>query len=1685
MNKSRSTRDKTKGASTSRSPRNKGKNNIPKDDSKTISKTDIETQGSSVKRKLLETDDSCQRKIAKLGNGSPRTPKYRPSLADKNQLNNEEDGVKIVKEVIVREAFSKENMNPDQSKILPRKSSGGNVERVSFEKCISGDEGISDVSIITLNSSENSTFDKHPSISIDISTDASDKSIIIVNDSDESLREISTSSLPKDTTESQNSIATGTCDTKTINESQELEKLFDDFLDEEFLNISEVDFDSSTYKVGEIDFGTFQRCKVVEIKYEANTITLDVEQKNEKCGTVLICGRWVNCIVRKGDKVVVRAEKKGGKWTVDDVTGMLVVHPDTLLSGTSISGATFCMRKSVLSEKFRRIDSLRSEDQDSTPLVVGTLVHQLLQTAINKNISRTSEISELMEKILQTPDAVTLLYATNVTLRTCREKMSIYVPKIQEFILHYLKDQEQNQIARTTGNFKGKIAQIRDIEEIVWSPELGMKGKIDITAQVKINSKKKIMPLEIKTGRATFSHQHRGQVILYLMMMALTEEDTDTGLLLYLKDVLLREVKSQRAEERDLIILRNTLAHYLTASRFDSSKETLENLELPEPINSPWCSSCEYNTLCCAYLSRDDSLQLSESHPLKQVTNQILKTLKPEHIDYMLHWVKLLQMEESVHSSESTFKQLWTLTPQEREKKGRAVCNLKMLDVRVTNGRYVHSFARASPGEKIPYLEFNDNEYVIISTNARINLASGYVAERGEDQINVMVDRDLIKYKHEIFHVNKYSSSSYLSTNLGNIGELMTNTEICRRLREIVIEKKPATFDENSSLAGQLDNTGLMQRFNKGQLVAIKKALSANDYLLIKGMPGTGKTETIVGLIMSLRKMKLSVLITAHTNSAVDNILLKLLEMGVDFLRLGSSAHSSLTNKTDAYVTSNCTSPESLEKLYSSKDIVATTCYGASHPLLKRRTFDFCLVDESTQALQSTVLRPLYSAKKFVLVGDPDQLPPIVRNIRAKKLGADESLFSRLDNENNTVELNLQYRMNRRIMHVANKFTYRDMLKSGDVATADACISTQQSILKREKEWTRKALSPLISESVILINTGRTCNLKKPSEMADRFSDSEDTCSNVWEAAIAAKLVQTLLMMGISIQNIGIITPYRAQVDLLGRVIRQAVEINTVDQYQGRDKDIIIYSCVKSLLDSDIIEEDNEILGDRRRLTVAITRAKKKLIIIADKHTTSRYSTFDDLYKIINETDDGRNVINLTDHIDLSAGQQLIDTDNTGLMQRFNKGQLVAIKKALSANDYLLIKGMPGTGKTETIVGLIMSLRKMKLSVLITAHTNSAVDNILLKLLEMGVDFLRLGSSAHSSLTNKTDAYVTSNCTSPESLEKLYSSKDIVATTCYGASHPLLKRRTFDFCLVDESTQALQSTVLRPLYSAKKFVLVGDPDQLPPIVRNIRAKKLGADESLFSRLDNENNTVELNLQYRMNRRIMHVANKFTYRDMLKSGDVATADACISTQQSILKREKEWTRKALSPLISESVILINTGRTCNLKKPSEMADRFSDSEDTCSNVWEAAIAAKLVQTLLMMGISIQNIGIITPYRAQVDLLGRVIRQAVEINTVDQYQGRDKDIIIYSCVKSLLDSDIIEEDNEILGDRRRLTVAITRAKKKLIIIADKHTTSRYSTFDDLYKIINETDDGRNVINLTDHIDLSAGQQLIDIL
>lgn len=171
-----------------------------------------------------------------------------------------------------------------------------------------------------------------------------------------------------------------------------------------------------------------------------------------------------------------------------------------------------------------------------------------------------------------------------------------------------------------------------------------------------------------------------------------------------------------------------------------------------------------------------------------------------------------------------------------------------------------------------------------------------------------------------MYHLDKYESQSIVAFNFSSLALLLEPSDDSAQLRKFIIDKEiPSFISSDSNLDSFIKSTGLTLNLNFSQQSAIVKALAADNYALIKGMPGTGKTSTVAALIRLLVLMGRSVLVTSHTHTAVDNLLLLLHKNGIDFLRLGSKTrvHPDLWEKCDEVVSQSCETPTKLSALYN------------------------------------------------------------------------------------------------------------------------------------------------------------------------------------------------------------------------------------------------------------------------------------------------------------------------------------------------------------------------------------------------------------------------------------------------------------------------------------------------------------------------------------------------------------------------------------------------------------------------------------------------------------------------------------------------------------------------------------------------------------------------------------------------
>ncbi|XP_060895987.1 DNA replication ATP-dependent helicase/nuclease DNA2 [Labrus mixtus] len=984
----------------------------------------------------------------------------------------------------------------------------------------------------------------------------------------------------------------------------------------------------------------------IEERPGCKTLTISCSKSLHPTETCVLKDGWEMTPVCRGDVVHLEGCRDGGSWSVDREQGFLILLPDSLISGTSISSSIRCMRRAVLGDMFKSFDG------GSKQMLNGTIVHEVFQRAARAKDFSLEGLSKLAEQALHSPQYLGDMYSLGVSQEEMKQELHAYLPSLEHWAKDYLNSPTPKAISLKIPSSSSRapsrgqdsatvvtVTELADIEENVWSPRFGLKGKIDVTARVQIQRprngthrtlEERTVPLELKTGRESNSIEHRSQVILYTLM-SMERYNSEAGFLLYLKTGNMHPVVASHMDRRELLKLRNTLVHHIHNCVEKEVKQS-RLARLPDILtNRQTCQYCPQRRNCALYersmgSSSADAVEDGVRDFLQQETGHLF----PQHLNYFSHWLLLCCLEAGTMETKSGRKRVWLQTAEESEKSGSCLGNVQLSGAVTvqSDGVFLHRFQRSSGSQQKGLtnsgLASGDRIVVSDQEGRLVGLATGYLSEVSRTSVSCTLDRDLSKFSGVLFRLDGDEGVVGLSTHLTNLSRLMENCQDSDRLRELIVDLRPPTFISNLSSVLPRDAkdivANILKGLNKPQKQAMKKVLLSKDYTLIVGMPGTGKTTTICTLVRILHACGFSVLLTSYTHSAVDNILLKLKRFRVGFLRLGQGqkVHPDIRPYTEESLRKKGVHTLSeLEQLYNKELVVGTTCMGIKHPIFTRRRFDFCIVDEASQISQPICVGPLCYAKRFVLVGDHQQLPPIVQNQEARSLGMDESLFKRLElHSEAVVQLNVQYRMNRQIMSLSNSLMYEGRLECGSERTAEALLTlpfllSVQSELRSCSDtdpqhylaWVQATLLP--SNPVCFLD----CSMVPALESVEQGGVSNHT-----EAALIHKLLSLLIKAGCKPSDIGVIAPYRQQLKSISALLQSSsftgVEVNTVDRYQGRDKSLIIFSFVRSTAEEGHL---GELLKDWRRLNVAITRAKHKLLMVGSATTLRRYAPVEKL----------------------------------------------------------------------------------------------------------------------------------------------------------------------------------------------------------------------------------------------------------------------------------------------------------------------------------------------------------------------------------------------------------------------------------------------------------------------------------------
>ena len=462
---------------------------------------------------------------------------------------------------------------------------------------------------------------------------------------------------------------------------------------------------------------------------------------------------------------------------------------------------------------------------------------------------------------------------------------------------------------------------------------------------------------------------------------------------------------------------------------------------------------------------------------------------------------------------------------------------------------------------------------------------------------------------------------------------------------------------------------------NPTQERAVNEVLWAKDVAIVHGPPGTGKTTTLVEAINETLMRESQVLVCAQSNMAVDWISEKLVDRGVNVLRIGNPTRVNDKMLGFTYERRFESHPDypqlwairkairELRKnrkkgsenyhqkmdrlksraaeieirinseLFGEARVIACTLVGSAHRLLEGMKFGTLFIDEAAQALEAACWIPMKRASRVILAGDHCQLPPTVKSIAALKAGLGKTLMERIaENKPEVVTLlKIQYRMNDEIMRFSSDWFYGGKVESApqikyrSVLDYDHPItwidtSNEENQITIEGEDAPED-SASTSSSVSAANQNSDLNFKEQfvGESFGRINKAEAELTLLTLAEYFTKIgKQRVLSESI---DVGIISPYRAQVQYLKKLIkkyeffkpyRRLISVNTVDGFQGQERDVILISLVRS-------NDEGQIgfLKDLRRMNVAMTRARMKLIILGNKDTMTKHPFYKKLWEYV------------------------------------------------------------------------------------------------------------------------------------------------------------------------------------------------------------------------------------------------------------------------------------------------------------------------------------------------------------------------------------------------------------------------------------------------------------------------------------
>ena len=721
-------------------------------------------------------------------------------------------------------------------------------------------------------------------------------------------------------------------------------------------------------------------------------------------------------------------------------------------------------------------------------------------------------------------------------------------------LLGYEPDEVADEVRRNAAAIEGWLAQGTLSDEDTWrseftliSPTFGLKGRADAL--------RRGTPVELKTGKNTKREPRfhdKIQAACYALMLDERGVDPDIGTLLYTKNTALdrNEESGDLAPAKEFSVGRGLLEFVV---RERNALAAMEWRALNDPGERPTVPTGYEADATCQYCFEQDTCMVVSGRLDQESKAGSVGTPVPDaERDYFDRFYTAL--EEERRETHVEYRKLWEQTPEERAADDRALIDLEPVSqTEIDDARW--RLRARKPGDAVSKLREGDVALASDGDPVTGHGELGRIVELGEE---VVFETD---EPVELRRLDVYPSEISVDRSLTALHDAVLKGS--ERRKDVLFGRGAPEFRDGADRPDDAPDAYIDN--NAAQNDAVELAVDAEDCALIHGPPGTGKTYTIARTIRALVEEGNRVLLSAFTNRAVDNALEALRDQGFEsVLRVGTET-GVRGDMQDVRLVQRGDPNEKAAELRDAPVVAATTAACGSR-VLRECEFDVAVVDEASQLTEPGTHAAINRADRFVLVGDHEQLPPVVR----AENDLTTSLFQRLIETypDASVMLDRQYRMSQRIQAFASAEFYDGALRP---ATPEVAGQTLRDLGVDPAD-----LPDGLAGGVDFVDP----------------DGSRDGNRNVREAERVAEVVDAYLAAGVDPDAIGVIAPFRAQVAEIGR--RTPVTVDTVDRFQGSSKAVIVVSLVAT---GDL---DGPIFEDHRRMNVALTRAKKQLTLVGD-----------------------------------------------------------------------------------------------------------------------------------------------------------------------------------------------------------------------------------------------------------------------------------------------------------------------------------------------------------------------------------------------------------------------------------------------------------------------------------------------------